>query len=138
MPGQPQKGTNPWIGLDCTNFKVADPADPLGPSNLIIPAGTNFQVAVDFEFDGMLANWLMGTVIPYKVTYYHEGMGAAPEGELGSKSGNTSAGQTLYTGADTRATVSLSDPGTYRLTAVVTFTGPPVTAFVEGPMIQIS
>jgi hypothetical protein len=33
--------------------------------------------------------------------------------------------------------VSLNDPGTYRLTAVVTFTGPPVTAFVEGPMIQI-
>ena len=116
---------------------IADPADPLGPSNLIIPAGVNFEVAAQFQLGGLLASWLVGTTVPYTVTYYYEGMGAAPEGTLGTKAGNTSPGRLVYDGAATRFVGNLGTPGTYRLIAVVSLSGPPVTAFVEGPMIQI-
>lgn len=137
MPGQPQLGTNPILGIDCNAFVVADPADPLGPSNLIIPAGTPFEVAARFQLGGLLAPWLVATTVPYTVTYYFEGMGGAPEGTLGTKADNTSAGKLIYAGADTKFTGALGTPGTYRLTAVVSLSGPPVSAFIEGPMIQI-
>ena len=138
MPGQPQLGTNPILGIDCTNFVVTDPNDPLGPSNLIIPANNVFDVSVQFNLGGLLAGWLVATTVPYTVTYFFEGMGGAPEGTLGSVPGNTVGGQTAYGPAETTLSASLPTAGIYRLTAVVGFGGPPVTAFTEGPMIQIS
>jgi hypothetical protein len=138
MPGQPQKGSNPILGIDCTDFRVADPNDPLGPSNLIIPAGTQFDVSLKFDLDGLLAGWLVSTVVSYAVHYYYESIGAGPEGQLGVVNRNTSAGKLVYDNADTRATVSINDRGVYRLTGVVIFGGAPVTAFTEGPMIQIN
>lgn len=137
MPGQPQLGSNPILGIDCNAFVIADPADPLGPSNLIIPAGVNFEVAARFQLGGLLAGWLVGTTVPFTVTYYYEGMGAAPEGTLGTKAGNTTGAKLVYDGTDTKFVGNLATPGTYRLMAVVSLSGPPVSAFIEGPMIQI-
>jgi hypothetical protein len=52
------------------------------------------------------------------------------------KEGKTIAGQLEYE-AETTATAKLPDPGTYKLTVVVHFEGAPMTAFTEGPLIQI-
>jgi hypothetical protein len=90
------------------------------------------------------------------ITYYYEGFGALPEGVLATKPPAPSAAGVAtaacpggpafdYAGAATTAPVAIALPqGTYKLTAVVTFAGPglpvspPFTAFVEGPVIQIS
>jgi hypothetical protein len=137
MPGQPQLGTNVILGLDCTAMDVIDPSDPLGPSPLINPAGTPFRVSVKVKFGGLLAPWLMSTVVPFTVTYNYESLGAGPEGTLGTKSGNTVAGKLEYGAPETAADVSLPTKGIYKLACFVVFAGPPVTAFIEGPVIQI-
>jgi hypothetical protein len=136
MPGQPQKGSNPILGLDCTKLVVAEPGGAL-PSNLIVPAGQPFQVSAEFAFDGLIANWLMQTHVPFTVTYYFEGYGGLPDGTLAVKNGVTQAGKLSYAAPETASQAMLNQHGTYKLTCVVTFGGPPVTAFVEGPVIQV-
>jgi hypothetical protein len=134
MSGQPQLGTlTNAIGIDCTKLEVLDPG---GASNLIVEKSTDFQVRARFEFGGLFANYLVSLQIPYKVIYYYEIMGAGPEGTLAEKEGKTIAGKLVYEG-ETTATAKLATPGTYRLTVVVHFEGAPMTAFAEGPMIQV-
>jgi hypothetical protein len=134
MPGQPQLGTlTNAIGIDCTKLDVLDPG---GASNLIIEKNTNFQVRARFEFAGLFANYLVSLPIPYKVIYYYEIMGGGPEGVLAEKVGKTKAGQLVYE-AETTETAKLATPGTYKLTVVVHFEGAPMTAFTEGPLIEI-
>ena len=134
MSGQPQLGTlTDAIGIDCTKLDVLDPG---GASNLILEKNTNFQVRTRFVFGGLFANYLVSLSIPYKVIYYYEFMGGQPDGILAEKDGRTLAGKTVYE-AETAATVRLSTPGTYKLTAVVRFEGAPMTAFTEGPMIEV-
>jgi hypothetical protein len=134
MSGQPQLGTlTNAIGIDCTKLNVLDPG---GASNLIIEKNTDFQVQTRFEFGGLFANYLVSLPIPYKVVYYYEIMGGGPEGILAEKEGKTIAGKLVYE-AETAAPARLSTPGTYKLTVVVHFEGAPMTAFTEGPMIQI-
>jgi hypothetical protein len=134
MPGQPQLGTlTNAIGIDCTKLDVLDTG---GASNLIIEKNTDFQVRARFEFAGLFANYLVSLPIPYKVIYYYESMGGGPEGVLAEKVGKTVAGRLFYE-AETTATAKLPDPGTYKLTVVVHFEGAPMTAFTEGPLIQI-
>jgi hypothetical protein len=134
MSGQPQLGTlTNAIGIDCTKLDVLDPG---GASNLIIEKNTNFQVQTRFEFGGLFANYLVSLPIPYKVIYYYESMGGGPEGTLAEKEGKTIAGHLVYE-VETSATAKLTTPGTYKLTVVVHFEGAPMTAFTEGPLIQI-
>jgi hypothetical protein len=134
MPGQPQLGTlTNAIGLDCTKLEVLDLG---GASNLIVEKNTIFQVRTRFEFAGLFANWLVSLPIPYKVIYYYEIMGGGPEGILAQKDGQTVAGQLVYE-VETTVDAQLPNPGTYKLTAVVHFPGAPMTAFTEGPLIQI-
>jgi len=134
MSGQPQLGTlTNAIGIDCTTLEILDQG---GASNLIVEKNTNFQVRARFEFAGLFANYLVSLQIPFKVIYYYESMGGGPEGILAEKDGKTKAGQLVYQ-METTATVKLLDPGTYKLTVVVSFKDAPMTAFTEGPMIQV-
>jgi hypothetical protein len=134
MSGQPQLGTlTNAIGIDCTKLEVLDPG---GASNLIVEVNKDFQVQTHFEFGGLFANYLVSLPIPYKVIYYYESFGGGPEGVLAEKEGKTIAGQLVYE-AETAATAKLSRPGTYKLTVVVHFEGAPMTAFTEGPLIQV-
>jgi hypothetical protein len=139
MPGQPPLG-NGILGLDCTTIEVRDPTDLPGVLGqpLIIKAGAVFNVSVRFKFDGALANWLMSTVVPFRAVYYYESFGDQPEGTLGTRNGTTVAGQVEYGPPETTANATLNVPGTYKLTCAVTFVGPPVSAFIEGPMILIA
>lgn len=149
MPGQPQLVSPVTAasatGIDCTELNVLD---SLGvPSNLIINAGDSFNVAAKFLIGGATADFIHDHPADFKVTYYYEGMGIAPDGELGYKDGNTGNGVLItappvliyeYSGAvTTPATpVTLPAPGVYKLSAVVTFVGLNFTAFCDGPMIQ--
>ena len=134
MSGQPQLGTlTNAIGIDCTKLEVLDPG---GDSNLIVERNTDFQVRAHFEFGGLFANYLVSLPIPYKVIYYYEIMGGGPEGILAEKEGKTTVAKLVYE-AETTATARLSVPGTYKLTVVVHFEGAPMTAFTEGPLIQV-
>jgi hypothetical protein len=141
MPGQPQLGTNPFIGIDCTRLDVLDSVG--GPSNLVINVADPFQLATEWKLDGIFANFLVALPLTYKVTYYYEGLGGAPEGEfpggVGPKA--TVAGQLTYGAADTTLNVPAGTlpVGTYMLTVVITFPTPsaPMTAFAQGPVIQI-
>jgi hypothetical protein len=138
MAGNPGPGSNPVLTIDCTALNVADPAGIA--ANNIVMATDPFQVSADWTFAGFLASWLVALNIPYTVIYYYEGIGGGPEGTLGSVANNTVAGQTAYGAADTTLNVAPNTlaSGTYIVTAVVSFNGnPPVTAFTEGPMLQV-
>lgn len=136
MTGQPQLGTmTNAIGIDCTKLDVLDTGGI--QSNLIVERGKDFQVRTQFRMDGLFADWIVSLRVPFTVTYYYESIGGGPEGTLATKSGNTVAGQLRYE-AETVATANLATVGTYKLTVVITFGGgPPMTAFMEGPMIQV-
>lgn len=130
--GNPEKGSNPVLTIDCTSLNVADPAGI--PSNHIIMETDPWEVSVDWEFDGFLAKWLVALNIPYTVTFFYEGVGGAPDGTLGKVNSTTNAGQTAYKAVDTTFKVAAGTlpAGIYELTAVVSFNGnPPVTAFNE-------
>jgi hypothetical protein len=134
MPGQPQLGTlTNAIGIDCTKLEVLDSG---GASNLIVEKNTDFQVRARFEFAGLFANYLVSLPIPYEVIYYYESMGGGAEGVLAKTAGKTIAGQLVYE-AETAAIAKLPASGTYKFTAVINFPGAPMTAFTEGPLIQI-
>ncbi|MFN0087700.1 MAG: hypothetical protein ACKVX9_20080 [Blastocatellia bacterium] len=138
MAGNPQLGTSIAIGIDCTQFNVVDPAGVA--SNLIIQTTDSFKVSTQFELGGMFASWIVGMNVPYTITYFYEGMGGAADGTLGTVPRTTNAGQLIYGTADTEYTVPPSTllAGLYKLTVVVSFGGaPPMTAFYEGPMIQV-
>jgi hypothetical protein len=98
---------------------------------------------VRFELGGTFARWIVGQLVEYKVHYYFEGMGQATEGELPpvpAPPKKTVAGKLIYGPPETSLLVPANTlkPGLYKLTAVVTFEGnPPMTAFTEGPIIEI-
>lgn len=139
MAGNPQLGTlTNAIGIDCNQFNVTD----LGgvASDLIIQATDSFRVSTQFELGGMFANWIVSLNVPYTVVYFYEGMGGAADGTLGTVASNTIAGQLVYGPANTQYTVPANTlaPGLYKLTVVVNFGGaPPMTAFFEGPLVQV-
>jgi len=145
MSGQPAIGSvNNFIGVDCTALDVFDPSG--GPSNLIINKADAFQVSTDWRLAGTFAQFLAAQRLPYVVTYYYEGLGNIPEGELGRVSRQTDPGKLQYGPAETTLNVpagTLSVDGTYKLTVVVSFpTNPPtvpapMTAFFDGPVMEI-
>ncbi len=144
MPGQIQHPDR-VLGTDCSDLKVLDPSG--FPSDLIIDAGSNFNVSVKFVLGGMLARSFVTAPAPdpFTVTYYYEGMGGAADGVLATAAGNLGAGilnGPVYEFKDAVTTpatpVTLPAPGLYKLSAVVTFGGllSSYTAFCDGPMIR--
>lgn len=133
MGGQPEPGSNPYVGVDCTALNVLDPDGT--PSPLIIKDTDRLRLAADFTFSGSWADWVTSLALAYTVTYFYEGFGAAPEGEFGQVPGTTVGGQRNYGDAETgyEATPQSKGmtPGTYMLSTVVTFTGAPITAFSD-------
>jgi hypothetical protein len=143
MPGQPQSGTNGFIGIDATAVDITDPS---GESKFVIPAGTAFQIAATWALDGSFAPFLVALPINYTVSYAFSGIGV-PDGPAQSKGPQpTVAGQLTYDAKDaagnpeTEVTVpgTALSPGLYQTTAVVSFGGaPPMSAFVTGPVLEI-
>lgn len=144
MAGQIQH-PNLVLGTDCSDLKVIDPSGL--PSDLIIDAGSNFNVSVKFVLGGILARAFVTAPIPepFTVTYYYEGVGGAADGVLTTASGNLGAGIPnggVYEFKDAVTTpatpVTLPGPGLYKLSAVVMFGGllSSYTAFCDGPMIR--
>jgi hypothetical protein len=137
MPGQPQLGTNPFIGIDATAIDIKDPS---GESKFVIPQGTAFQIAVTWVLDGAFAAFLVALPISYTVTYSFSGIGVA-DGPAQSKGPQpTVAGQLTYAAPDTEVTVpgTALPKGLYQTTAVVSFGGaPPMSAFLTGPVVEI-
>ena len=135
MPGQPEIGVpTVAIGIDCTKLDVIDSGIP---SNLIVEAGKKFELRTRFELAGLFAPWIVSLHVPYTVSYYMGSFGAGPEGLLASRANNTVAGHLVYE-AETTASASIATAGTYKLTVVVSFGGaPPMTAFYEGPVIEV-
>src|SRR6266487_4474311 len=139
MPGNPQLGTlTNAIGIDCTQLNIADPNGVL--SNLIIAQADPFELSAQFILGGNFALWIVGLAVPFTVTYFVDQFGGLNDRQIAAVSGSTVAGQLTYNNAATRATIpgNTLTPGTYKPTVVVSFGGnPPMTAFCEGPVIQI-
>jgi len=134
--GNPEAGTNPFIGIDGTGLTITSPN---GPDTWVIPAGDSFTVAMAWEFTGVFANWLAGLGLAYTVTYTFAGLGNADGAPL-SVTSSTVAGQTTYGDPDTTATVPANylPVGQYEVLAAVTFGGnPPMSAYIEIPVLDI-
>ncbi|HEX4814600.1 MAG TPA: hypothetical protein VFV66_17810 [Nonomuraea sp.] len=144
-PGQP--------GSEISSTAPLTVLDPAGtPSNLIIRRSDPFQVAMEFELLASgVSQALLGTM-EYQVQYFAESIGPGPDVALGSVTRKTVAGQRAYSDTAPAAAVTTRNvpantlpAGIYRLGAVVSFTIPaaptptrlPVTAFADGPTIQI-
>jgi hypothetical protein len=135
MPGQPDIRPAHVIGVDCTELQVLDPNGE--ESNLIIEKNLAFDVQTKFQLGGTWANFIAGLPIPYTVTYYYDCIGSSDEGTLAATQSLTTVANKLVYDAETKLTVSLPNAGTYKLTVVITFGNAPMTAFFEGPIIQI-
>lgn len=139
MPGQPELNSNPFISVGCNVLNIEDPAGT--PSDLIIQANQPFDVWTKFELAGTFANWFTSLPISYSVEYFFEQKGGNNDGSLASVGPkNTIGGQLVYGKAETQATVPANKltPGLYEISVVVNFNGtPPMTAFADGPVIQV-
>jgi hypothetical protein len=144
MPGQPDTELGTAAAII-----VLDPNTQ--PSNLIVDKDEKFSVAMEFTVTGLSA--LLLGYLQFEVVYYYESIGGGNEGTLGTKTGNTVAGQATYNhqGAAGQQTTyevppNTLDPGVYRLSSVATFKlGPipepipwPITGFIESPAIQVT
>jgi hypothetical protein len=143
MAGQPQ--APPFLTFDVTSMDVTEPGATALEPFTIIPRNTPFQVSTEFAFTGGFATWLVSLGLTWFSTFYVESIGPGYEGEIGSSSGTTVAGQLNYGLPTTAVSVAgLADPGTYKLTCAITIgtgaAGPPspIAGFVEGPIIQIT
>src|SRR6266511_1543069 len=130
--GQPGPGSNLFLTIDGTALVVTDPS---GTDTNVIPAGTDFDIAMEFQLQGAARNAFVSTPgLTYTVTYTFDGRGIAD----GPKP--TTAGQFTYGGVDTKVTVpgTALAAGIYEVTAVVTFSGGwPVTAFIDLEVLEI-
>jgi hypothetical protein len=145
MPGQPSTELDTAAAII-----VLDPNTQR--SNLIVDEDLAFSVAMEFTVTG-LSVFLLG-YLKFEVVYYFESIGRAAEGTLGTKTGDTVAGQFKYNHkegpSNTWTTLNVPPktlkPGVYRLSSVVTFKlGPipspipwPITGFTESPAIQVT
>jgi hypothetical protein len=140
MAGQPQLHTNPFIGIDTASFDVTDPS---GTASMYIikatdPIGTRFSFKVGDSF----ANAILNLPVNYQVDVYLDALGTGVSGMLVSTGPTPTtpvppsvAGEYLYDLALTPT--AWPNPGLYRTTAIVRMLGFPMTAFVEGPVIEI-
>ena len=141
MAGQPGPGSNPILTIDCTALNLVDLAAPDLPSPLIHQQSQPFGVSANFALAGLFAQWIANNPsVQYTVRYFYESIGPGPDGTLATVGPKPLGGSTAQGSAQTSATVPAFTlpPGTYQLTTVVTFGGsPPMTAFAQGPMIEI-
>ena len=134
--GNPEAGTNPFIGIDGTNLTITSPS---GPDSWVVPASDDFTVAMSWELTGFFAPWLAALGLTYTVTYTFAGLGI-PNGPQLTVIQATLAGQTSYGPPDTTVTVPAGSlpVGQYEVLATVTFGGsPPMSAFIEIPVLDV-
>lgn len=134
--GNPEAGTNPWVGIDGTGLQITSPN---GPDTWVIPVSDTFTVSMSWELTGLFASFLAGIPITYTVTYTFAGLGNG-NGPTHHVTKTTVAGQTSYGAPETTVTVSAGSlpVGKYELLATVTFAGnPPMSAYVEIPVLDI-
>ncbi|TVZ05009.1 hypothetical protein EAS64_10315 [Trebonia kvetii] len=134
--GNPEAGTNSFIGIDGTALTITSPN---GPDTWVIPVSDAFTVSMTWELTGIFAAWLAGLGLTYTVTYTFAGVGNANGTPL-SVVRTTVAGQTTYGAPDTTVTVPANSlpVGTYEVLARVTFGGnPPMSAYIEIPVLDI-
>ena len=146
MPGEPQLGSNPVFGIDCTSLQVLDPAGQA--SHLIIRSLDAFRIDLTFQFDGTFAPAILNPVPPlvppfFRARIFYSGLGGAPDGTLyDSGSVPTAPAPAPASGVITYLRncpipVPHLTAGLYTLTAVVELIGYPATAHLIGPVIQI-
>jgi len=114
---QPEAGSNIFFTADEVGNLVVTSADPLLPST-IFDAGLTFQVAMTVKFAGILATALMAAPLLLTFTVQAESQGAGFEGQIGTHTISTTAGQFQYTG-DVPCPGGLP-AGVYQLTCVMT------------------
>lgn len=134
--GNPEAGTNPFVGIDGTGLTITSPN---GPDSWVIPVSDAFTVAMSWELTGIFAPWLAGLGLAYTVTYKFAGLGNT-SGTALTVSNTTVAAQTSYGPPDTTVTVPANSlpVGTYEVLATVTFGGhPPMSAYIEIPVLDI-
>jgi hypothetical protein len=134
--GNPEAGTNPFVGIDGTGLTITSPN---GPDTWVIPVSDTFTVAMTWDLTGIFANWLASLGLTYTVTYTFAGLGNANGTEL-SVTKTTVAGQTTYGPPDTTVAVPANSlpVGKYELLAAVTFGGnPPMSAYIEIPVLDV-
>jgi hypothetical protein len=138
MTGEPQLGSNPFIGIDSTLLTITD-LDAV-PSGLILNSASPFQLSARWELGGSFALWIVGLGVAYTVTYYADQVGGPGDMVLGTVPGNTAVGQLVYDSPATTLTVPPGGlaAGIYKLAASISFGGaPPMVAFIEGPMVEV-
>jgi hypothetical protein len=144
--GQPALDSNIFFGIDATGLAIRDFGG--NASNLIFQTTDTIRLALEFEVDGIFAGPWTAAPTNFTVTYFFEQLGGPFDSAVAVVNGVTAPGQLEYDfsgGTDnTAATFALAGlpTGTYKITAVANFTTTggfpwPVTAFYEGPVIQI-
>ncbi len=134
--GNPEAGTNPFVGIDGTGLTITSPN---GPDSWVIPVSDAFTVAMTWELTGIFAHWLAGLGLSYTVTYTFAGLGNA-NGATKTVTKNTVVSKTIYGPPETTVTVPANSlpVGKYEVLAAVTFGGnPPMSAFIEIPVLDI-
>jgi hypothetical protein len=134
--GNPEAGTNPFLGIDGTALSISSPN---GPDSWVIPVSDAFTVSMTWELTGFFAPWLAGLGLAYTVTYVFAGLGNG-NGTTQAVASTTVTGQTTYGPPETTVTVPAGSlpVGTYELLAAVTFGGnPPMSAYIEIPVLDI-
>src|ERR1700678_84140 len=111
--GNPEAGTNPFVGIDGTGLTITSPN---GPDTWVIPVSDDFTVAMTWELTGIFALWLASLDLTYTVTYTFAGLGNG-NGTTQSVTQTTVAAQTSYGPAETTVTVPANSlpVGTYEL-----------------------
>jgi hypothetical protein len=134
--GNPEAGTNSFVGIDGTGLTITSPN---GPDTWVIPVSDSFTVAMTWDLTGIFANWLASLGLTYTVTYTFAGLGN-PNGTALSVTKTTVANQTTYGPPDTTVSVPAHSlpVGKYELLATVTFGGnPPMSAYIEIPVLDV-
>ena len=134
--GNPEAGTNPFVGIDGTGLTITSPN---GPDSWVIPVSDAFTVAMTWELTGIFKHCLAGLGLSYTVTYTFAGLGNA-NGATKTVTKTTVASKTTYGPPETTVTVPANSlpVGKYEVLAAVTFGGnPPMSAFIEIPVLDV-
>lgn len=134
--GNPEAGTNSFIGIDGTALTITSPN---GPDAWVIPVTDAFTIAMTWELTGFFAKWLAGLGLSYTVTYTFAGLGN-PNGTSHSVTKTTMPLVTTYGPPKTTVTVPAGSlpVGKYEVLATVTFGGnPPMSAYIEIPVLDV-
>jgi len=138
MPGQPQLHSTTVLGIDATAIDFTDPNGT--PSQYIIKANVPFAASVSFKVGDTFAGSVLAIGVPYTVSIYLNALGSGVSGQLATVLNSTvpvpppMGSEYQY---DLTLPCSWPNVGLYRTTAIVHFTTLPMTAFVEGPIIEI-